>query len=140
MIKVLIIASLFFVFPVFAVSDASGSGSWSFGGFFSEVEAFFEMIRLFIFEQIPLMFQRAVEYFYYYAILIKIKSLIFFMKISFGVAALFLSDIGLASAMNSAASALPQDMQALVSSLGLIRAINLVIEAYIARYVLQFIL
>lgn len=140
MIKLIFISVLFLAFPVFAVSDGSGSGSWSFGGFFSEVEAFFQMIHHFIFEQIPLMFQRAVEYFYYYAILIKIKSLIFFMKVSFGVAALFLSDIGLASAMNAAVNALPQDMQALVSQLGLIRAINIVIEAYIARYVLQYML
>lgn len=140
MIKLILVLLLFYSIPSFAISDASGSGSWSFGGFFSEVEAFFEMIHNFIFTQIPLMFQRAVEYFYYYSILIKIKSIIFFMEISFGVAALFLADIGLASAMNSAVSALPQDMQALVSSLGLIRAINIVIEAYIARFVLQYIL
>lgn len=137
MIKLILFVLLSFSLPVFAATD--NTGSWSFGSIFSHIAAFFDMIENFIFIEIPLMVQRATEYFYYYAILLKIKSLMFFIEVSFGVAALLISDIGLASMLNSAISSLSQDMQAMISQLGFVRAFNIVIEAFIARYVMQFI-
>lgn len=125
--------------PSFAFAASDQTGSWSFGAIFSHIAAFFDMVENFIFTEIPLMIQRATEYFYYYAILLKIKSLMFFIEVSFGVAALLISDIGLASMLNGAISSLSQDMQAMISQLGLVRAFNIVIEAFIARYVMQFI-
>ncbi len=136
MIKFLLFITVFFSPLAFAGYEVT---EWTFGTFFGHVEDYLYEFYTFFSVSVPAMLQRATEYFYYWMILSRINSMLFFMDVSFSIAEMLLSDIGLASVMNGALASLDQDMRALISQLGIIRAINILIEAWIARFVFSFI-
>lgn len=135
--KYLFIILLFF--PVVTFAAAPGAGQdWSFGAFFSSVYEFFSDVHDFFFTEVPGLFERAYAYFFEYYILLKIKAMIWSIDFSVGVAKVILSDIGLVSALQNAFDALPQNLYAAFTQLGIPRALNMILEAVITRFVMRF--
>jgi hypothetical protein len=128
---------LLFSAPLFAVEPTAPS-QWTFGSFFSNALSFFNDISDFLFIEIPALFDRLFMYVMYYAILIKIKIYISSLETAFAIAKLLLSNLGVTTALQSAVDMLPTNVHALISQFGIFRAINIVFEAMVARFVLNF--
>ena len=126
-----------FLFSSSVIAADTPTVDWSFGEFFTSVSNFFIAVEYFIFEAIPQMIDDLKIYMTFWVIKIYIQMKMSSVEMSFAVAELLLSHFGFSSLFDSALSSLPADTKALISQYGLIRAINIIIEAYIARFILN---
>ena len=130
---------LFVVFALCSLSiSAAGSGENSVDGtmgFFSFASSFFSDISNFLFVTIPESIDKA--HIWVTSFLLKLKFFAMYesLKFSHEVALSFLNLIDISSFVNSAISALPQDMKQLASDLRFFESLTLVVEAWITRMV-----
>jgi len=128
---------LFFALGFSSFGVFAADGGWSFGGFFSEVAVFFSDVQWFIFDYIPQLVDRLHTYLVYYIIMLKLNMFKASVEFSFSIAQLILSDIGFAVLLEQLANALPVDVKAFCIQAKIFNGINLVIEAMIARFVMD---
>lgn len=135
----LFIFALLMVTPLFAfASSPDHGGVWSFGHFFSEVARYGSDISDFIFIEVPDLAHRAYAYMVAFYIYVKIQVTIESLQFAVGVAKVIMSDMGVISGIDNAFNLLPNDTHALLGNYGIIRALNIMIEAVITRFVFNF--
>ncbi|WP_024609902.1 DUF2523 family protein [Pseudoalteromonas sp. TB64] len=99
---------------------------------------FIEDIWDFFDNDIPSFFQRAVAYILEKVVLFKINAQIEAAKLSWSVAKTILESFEVGSQIANAATALPQDVQAALVDMRLFDGLNIIIQAFVARYVMRF--
>lgn len=133
MIKYLFIFLLLTPFFVLAdtYQDTAGVAK-SLGDYFTDFWDFFD-------NDVPNFFQRALAYITEKIVLFKINAQIESMKLAWTVAKSIFENFQIGSKLANAASALPQDVKAAIVDMRLFDGLNIVINAYIARYVMRFL-
>lgn len=133
MIKYFILVLLFT--PLFASADtyqdAAGVAK-SIGDYFSDFWDFFD-------NDVPNFFQRALTYILEKIVLFKINAQIEATKLAWSVAKAVFENFQIGSKLANAATALPRDVQAAIVDMRLFDGLNIVINAFIARYVMRFL-
>lgn len=104
----------------------------SIGDYFTDFWDFFD-------NDVPSFFQRAVSYLVEKVVLFKINAQIEAMKLAWTIAKAVFENFQIGSKLASAASALPQDVKAAIVDMRLFDGLNIIINAFIARYVLRFL-
>lgn len=126
---------ILFLFPALVFADnyegVSGAAK-SFGDYVTDFWSFFD-------DDVPSFFQRATSYVLEKLILMKINFELGSMKLAWTVAKSVMENFQVASKVASAANALPQDVKAALVDMRLFDGVNVIVQAYIARYVLRFL-
>ncbi|MBV7296617.1 DUF2523 family protein [Enterovibrio paralichthyis] len=86
---------------------------------------------------IPDFIERSVAYMIEASVLIKVKMMIHTVDFAYGVAQHILVDLSIDSLLRRAISSLPSEYQGLFGAVGLFKAINIIIEAAVTRFVLK---
>jgi hypothetical protein len=131
--KILIIVLSLILFAPFASAD-SGIVS-GITGFFSYVMEFFDNIKIFIFETIPNAMTNFFIWISSWYLKMKFMSIYYSLQFSHSVATTFMDMINITTFVNSAISALPQDMKQLAADVRFFDALTLVVEAWITKLV-----
>ena len=100
---------------------------------------FIEDIWSFFDDDVPNFFKRALIYILEKITLFKISAQIEAMKLAWSVSKSVMESFQIGSKLASAASALPQDVKGALVDMRLFDGLNIIIQAFIARYVLRFI-
>ena len=132
MIKILFIA-LLLLFPSYAFAD-TGIGEF-FGWITGIGEDFWTLLTV----KSPSMFERFWTWALEWYILAKLYGWISAVKVAWGVASVILADLALGSQLNSLMGFLPNDVQAALVQLKLLDAIEMLIQAFIARFAMNVI-
>lgn len=114
-----------------ALSGAQGAAIVA-GNFLSDFWDFFD-------NDVPNFFQRAVSYITEKIILFKINAQIEAMKLAWSISKNILESFQVGSKIASAATALPRDVQAAIVDMRLFDGLNVIIQAFVARYVMRFL-
>ncbi|MGO2331044.1 MAG: DUF2523 family protein [Pseudoalteromonas nigrifaciens] len=126
---------ILFLFPAFVFADnyeGVAGAAKSFGDYVTDFWSFFD-------DDVPSFFQRATSYVLEKLILMKINFELGSMKLAWTVAKSVMENFQVASKVASAANALPQDVKAALVDMRLFDGVNVIVQAYIARYVLRFL-
>ena len=134
MFKKLIV--IFFVFGSFSASASTGQ-DWSFGEIFSDIHSFFTIVIDFFYVDIPSFVNRFFAYLVEFIIYMKITILIYSVESAFSVAKLILADVGFIQLVEEFAGKMPSDIRNAAVELKIFQAFNLIVEAYLARFVLS---
>ena len=130
--KYLIVITLL-ILPFSAMADTG------IGAFFSYLvelgESFWNMAT----NSVPSMIERFFAWVLEWAVLI--KAYLFYSSVQFawGVSSVILEDIALGSQLNAAIGFLPQDLQAALIQLRLLDGVEIIIQALVARFAMDFI-
>ena len=100
---------------------------------------FIEDIWSFFDDDLPDFFKRALVYILEKITLFKISAQIEAMKLAWSVSKSVIESFQIGSKLASAASALPQDVKGALVDMRLFDGLNIIIQAFIARYILRFI-
>lgn len=126
---------LFIFVPFFAFGDAYQDVA---GASQMVADSFGEMWDYF-FDDVPSMFQRLTGW----AIVWLVKAKLFFqlelMQYSWGVAKVIIQDLNIMSQITSQISLLPQDVRQALIDMRLFDGMNLLFNAYMTRFVMNFI-
>lgn len=123
---------------VFASFSASAStNDWSFGSFFSTAFDFFDAVIEFITTGIPSFIDRLFAYLIEFVMLMKVMILMSSIETAFNVAQLILSDFGIVQLVEKFAMSMPADIRNAAVDMKIFQGLNLIIEAYMARFVLS---
>lgn len=133
MFKKLILITLICFTPSAFAAD------WSLGEFFSTINTFTDDVSSFLFDDVPSLIDRMIAYIIEFITYIYIKMMIYGIQTSFRVAELILSDFGFTQAIEQYANLLPPDMRNAAVNMQIFNALNLIVEAYIARFVISFL-
>ncbi|MDN3380980.1 MULTISPECIES: DUF2523 family protein [unclassified Pseudoalteromonas] len=138
------------ILPCIVLAEASGTdtgagtgaASGNYEGFEGAAQAmgdFFTDVWTFLDEDLPNFFKRAVAYIIEKIMLMLITIQFESMKLAWSIAESILENFQIASKIASAASGLPQDIKAALVDLRFFDALNIIIQALVARYVMRFI-
>lgn len=130
--KYIVLSLAMLAFPVFATSSPE---PWTIGYLFDAISGFFNDVLWFFFEYIPDLLDRFKHWLIYYFLYLYITTKIYAVELAFATAQLLLSDLGLVAAMESMANKLPNDLRVFLVKVNFFKALNLLIEAYVARFV-----
>lgn len=100
---------------------------------------FFTDIWNFLLADLPSFFNRAMQWFFLELSLFMINAEIESIKFAWSIAKSVMEGFQISSKITAASSALPPDVQAAVVDMRLFDAVNIIIQAYISRYVLRFL-
>jgi hypothetical protein len=131
--KKIIFIAFILLFPTFALADTG------IGNFFSWLTGIGDDFWTLITVKTPTLFDRFWAYLLEWLILAKIYMWISAAKISWGVASVIIADLALGSQLNSLMGFLPNDVQAALVQLKLLDAIEMIIQAFIARFAMSII-
>jgi hypothetical protein len=123
---------------IFSFSTFASSGVQTVDGIMGVlglIGDFFYSIYLFIFDYIPSLIVQFFIWLSAFALKLKFYFMFEGIKFAHSVATTFLDLIDISSFVNSAISALPQDMKQLASDFRFFEALTLVVEAWITRLV-----
>jgi hypothetical protein len=126
---------LFMFLPCFAYAETYEG----IGGFFQMIGDFFDNIWEFFFTDIPNLIQRALAYFIVWATKAKIYAMYEFMKFSWQVAEIIIQDLNIMSQITAQVSLLPPDVRQAFIDMRLFDGINLLLNAYMTKFVMNFI-
>ncbi|QUM77784.1 hypothetical protein HWV00_17010 [Moritella sp. 24] len=115
------------------------ANDWSFGEIFSTVDALATNVTTFFFDDVPNLIDRAMAYFFELLIYAQIKTTIYAMQTGFTVAKLIVSDFGIVQMVETFAGQLPADIRHAAVKMNIFNAFNLIVEAYIARFVISYL-
>ena len=115
------------------------ANDWSFGEVFSTIDALYTTVTTFFFDEVPSLIDRAMAYFLELLIWIQIKGTMFAMQTGFTIAKIIVSDFGIIQMVEQFAGKLPSDIRYAAVQMKIFSAFNLLIEAYIARFVMSYI-
>jgi len=115
------------------------ANDWSFGEIFSTVDALATNVTTFFFDDVPNLIDRAMAYFFELLIYVQIKTTIYAMQTGFTVAKLIVSDFGIVQMVETFAGQLPADIRHAAVKMNIFNAFNLIVEAYIARFVISYL-
>ena len=113
-----------------ALSGAQGAATVA-SNFLSDFWDFFD-------NDVPNFFQRSLTYITEKIILFKINAQIEAMKLAWSISKNILESFQVGSKIASAATALPRDVQAAIVDMRLFDGLNVIIQAFVARYVMRF--
>ncbi|MDP2563760.1 DUF2523 family protein [Pseudoalteromonas marina] len=113
-----------------ALSGAQGAATVA-GNFLSDFWDFFD-------NDVPNFFERALSYVFEKIVLFKINAQIESMKLAWSISKNIIESFQVGSKIASAASGLPQDVKAALVDLRLFDGLNIIVQAFIARYVMRF--
>ncbi|ALQ10374.1 DUF2523 domain-containing protein [Pseudoalteromonas sp. SCSIO 43210] len=102
------------------------------GNFMSDFWDFFD-------NDVPNFFKRALAYIIEKVVLFKITAQIEAMKLAWSISKSVIESFQVGSKIASAASGLPQDVKAALVDLRLFDGLNIIVQAFIARYVMRFL-
>jgi len=102
-----------------------------FTGSFNELSDFFT-------KSVPSMIQRALAYFIEWAVYLKFYLWLGTIKFAYGIAQNIANDLMVFQYLSTAVASLPPDLQFTLNSWNVPNCINLVVNAYITRFVLDF--
>ena len=108
-------------------------------GLASAIGVFFTDIWEFFNSDLPTFIERAMQWILKEATLFMINAQIESMEFAWSVAKSVMESFQISSKITAASSALPPDVQAAVVDMRLFDAVNIIIQAYISRYVLRFL-
>ncbi|WP_462181560.1 DUF2523 family protein [Pseudoalteromonas gelatinilytica] len=132
----IVILLLLFIPSIVLANDTTYEGfqgaAQAMGDFFSDIWAFFD-------DDVPSFFERALAYIIEKIILFQIAAQIEAMKLAWSVAKAVIENFQVASKIANAVNALPQDVQAAISDMRILDGLNIIIQAFVARYVLRFL-
>ncbi|XPF92672.1 DUF2523 family protein [Colwellia sp. RE-S-Sl-9] len=132
--RLIIVVCCLFSFSVLAQEVTSGSVD-GLSGFFTFVSNILADINNFIFVTIPELINNFFVWVTSFYLKLQFFAMYESLKFSHEVALTFLSMIDISSFINSAISALPQDMKQLAVDLRFFEALTLVVEAWVTRLV-----
>jgi len=121
--------------PLFVSADTyqdTAGVAKSMGDYFTDFWDFFD-------NDVPNFFQRTLNYIIEKIVLFKINAQIESMKLAWTVAKAVFENFQIGSKLANAATALPRDVQAAIVDMRLFDGLNIVINAFIARYVMRFL-
>ena len=121
--------------PLFVSADTyqdTAGAAKSMGDYFTDFWDFFD-------NDVPNFFQRTLNYIIEKIVLFKINAQIESMKLAWTVAKAVFENFQIGSKLANAATALPRDVQAAIVDMRLFDGLNIVINAFIARYVMRFL-
>lgn len=126
----------FFIFTAHALEPEQATGAQGAAtvasNFISDIWDFFD-------KDVPEFFQRALAYIIKQVVLFQINAQIEAIKLAWSVSKEILESFQIASKIASTANALPQDVKAALVDLRFFDALNIIVQAFIARYVLRFL-
>ena len=117
--------------PAEALKGVQGAATAA-GNFIDDFWSFFD-------EDVPNFLERSLAYILEKIVLFKITAQIEAMKLAWSVAKTVLESFEIGSKIAAAATALPRDVQAAIVDMRLFDGLNIIIQAFIARYVMRFI-
>ena len=132
--KILILL-IFFLLPLFTFADtyeSAAGAAKSFGDYITDFWDFFD-------NDVPSFFDRALAFIVEKVTLIRITMEIQTMKLAWTTAKAIMENFQIASKLASAISVLPQDVKGALVDLRILDGVNIVLQAYVARYVLRFL-
>jgi hypothetical protein len=129
--KLILCMFMFSSFSAFAAGD-----DWTFGSIFSQIDSFFTIAIDFFSVDIPDFIDRLFAYLVEFIIYMKVTILIYSVESAFSVAKLILADVGFIQLVEKFAGNLPADIRNAAVELKIFQAFNLIVEAYLARFVL----
>ena len=132
-IFLILIFSPFFLMATATASTLTGAqgAATTAGNFISDFWDFFD-------NDVPNFFERALAYIIEKIVLFKINAQIESMKLAWSIAKNIIESFQVGSKIASAASGLPQDVKAALVDLRLFDGLNIIVQAFIARYVMRF--
>ena len=122
-----------------AFTPSAFANDWSFGEVFSTVELLTNNVSSFFFEAVPSLIDRAMAYFFEFVIWVEVKTTLYAMQTGFTVAKLILADFGFVQMVEQFAGQLPADIRHAAVQMKIFNAFNLIVEAYIARFVISYL-
>lgn len=128
----------FAVLCLFVVSY-SASADTGLGAFFSEVVGIGEDFWTLTTDTTPSMIDRLTAWFLEYYVLMKIIAFKTALELSWSVAGVVLEDLALGSKLNMMLGFLPNDVQVALVELRILDAIELILQAYVARFSMDLI-
>lgn len=123
---------LFIVFILF-FSSASFAG-----GFTDSISSFFMSIWEYLTVDIPLFFQSLFVYILKYIVLAKIDSLIWFTEFAYSIAVSFIDNMNMTDVIQSSLGQLDSDIVQTLIDVRFFDCFQLIVEAFVARYILDF--
>ena len=126
---------LFVFVPFFAFAETYSDT----GGFFQMIGDFFNNIWDFFLVDIPELIKRALAYFIVWYSKAKIYALYELMKFSWDVAEIIIEDLGIMSQIAAQMSLLPPDVRQAFVDMRLFDGINLLLNAYMTKFVMNFL-
>lgn len=133
--KKFLLFSIILFSPFSFAADNSGS---VFSTIVHSISNFSDSFNWFFSDYIPSFFSVIYAKLIYLCIYIKLQLLLGTLKFSMEVARVMLGDLGVFNLIESQIKLLPQNYQALISQLGVIQCLNIILQAYIARFVMRF--
>lgn len=134
--KIIYITFIFLPLLVFGVHAEQASGvqgaATVASNFINDIWDFFD-------KDVPEFFERALAYIIKQVVLFKINAQIESMKLAWSISKEVLESFQIGSKIASTANALPQDVKAALVDLRFFDALNIIAQAFIARYVLRFL-
>lgn len=129
---------IFLALSFFSFSVLASTGTQTVTGLMgvvSQIGDFFYGIYLFIFDYVPSLITQFFVWIFAYVLKIKFYLMYSGLVFAHEVATVFLDLIDISSFVNSAISALPQDMKQLASDFRFFESLTLVVEAWITKLV-----
>lgn len=120
----------------------TGGANGNYEGFEGAAQAmghFFTDVWAFLDEDLPNFFKRALAYIIEKITLMLITIELESIKLAWSVAESILENFQIGSKLASAANGLPQDVKAALVDMRFFDALNIIIQALVARYVMRFI-
>lgn len=135
--KVKLLILFLLILPVIAFANESSYDGFegaakAMGDFFSDIWAFFD-------DDVPNFLERALTFILEKITLFVISAQIEAMKLAWAVSKSILDNFQIATKIANAVNALPQDVQAAISDMRILDGVNIIIQAFVARYVLRFL-
>jgi len=122
----------------FAVSSTA-SADTGLGAFFSFVTGLGEDVWNLATNKTPSLLTRMYAYLVEWYVMVQVFAFAAAVEISWSVAGVILEDLALGSKLNAAISFLPNDVQAALTQLKILDAIELIIQAYVTRFTMELI-
>ena len=129
----------FLLLLLFIPFSASAGIYQDIAGAYQMISDGFTSLFDFLFSDIPDLFQRATAYFIVWSTKAKIYGYLSMMKFSWGVAEIIIQDLNIMSLITSQMSLLPQDVRQAFVHMRLFDGINLLFNAYMTKFVMNFI-
>lgn len=129
---------LFFIFlfvPFLAIADTYTD----IGGASQMVADSFTEMWDYLFDDVPSMLERSTAWFVVWSVKAKLYAYLELMKFSWGVAKIIIADLNIMSQITSQMSALPVDVRQAFVDMRLFDGINLLLQAYMTKFVMNFL-
>lgn len=130
---------LLFIFLCFVPFLANAGLYTDISGAAQMVGDFFDDVWTFAFEDVPSMFQRLTAWLIVWMVKAKLYFMFEAMQYSWGVAKVIIADLNIMSQITSQMSALPVDVRQALVEMRLFDAINLLFQAYMTKFVMNFL-